>query len=48
MTDLLKMLHDERAATAKRLAGIDAAISALNGSGSPAKKTWSMSVEGRA
>jgi hypothetical protein len=47
MTDLLRMLHDERAALARKLAGIDAVISALNGIGSPAKKTWSMSVEAR-
>jgi hypothetical protein len=33
MTDLLKMLHDERATLSKKIAGIDAAIHALNGSG---------------
>jgi Fe-S cluster assembly scaffold protein SufB len=48
MTDLLEMLHDERAALARKLAGIDAAISALNGSGAPAKKTSRMSAEVRA
>jgi len=31
MTELLSMLHTERTALAKRLAGIDAAIHALNG-----------------
>jgi hypothetical protein len=35
MTDLLKMLHDERAALLRKLAGVDAAISALNGSVAP-------------
>jgi hypothetical protein len=35
MTDLLKMLHDERASLAGKLAGVDAAISALNGSAAP-------------
>jgi hypothetical protein len=30
MTDLLKMLHDERAKLVRKLAGVDAAISALN------------------
>jgi hypothetical protein len=33
MTDLLKMLHDERASLSRKIAGIDAAIHALNGSG---------------
>jgi hypothetical protein len=38
MTDLLKMLHDERASLSKKIAGIDAAIHALNGSSvAPAK-----------
>ena len=32
MTDLLKMLHDERAALLNKIAGIEAAIAALNGS----------------
>jgi hypothetical protein len=31
MTELLNMLHNERTALAKKLAGIDAAIHALNG-----------------
>lgn len=53
MTDLLKLLHDERASTAKRLAGIDAAIQALNGNTAPTsapvkKRTWTMSAEARA
>jgi len=52
MTDLLKLLHDERTSTAKRLAGIDAAIQALNGNGvaksAPVKRTWKLSAEGRA
>jgi hypothetical protein len=37
MTDLLNLLHDERAALARKLAGVDAAIQALNGSAAPAK-----------
>ena len=37
MTELLNMLHTERTALAKKLAGIDAAIHALNGSVAPAK-----------
>lgn len=49
MTDLLKMLHDERGSLAKKLAGIDAAISALNGAGTPAKaKKRTMSAAVRA
>jgi hypothetical protein len=55
MTDLLKLLHEERATVAKRLAGLDAAISALNGNyrnTTPAmvktKRTWKISAEGRA
>jgi len=48
MTDLLKMLHNERVALARRLAGIDAAISALNGSESPTTKTRTMSAAARA
>jgi len=57
MTDLLKMLHDERASLSKKIAGIDAAIHALNGSSGSAapvkavahkKRTWTMSAEGRA
>lgn len=37
MTDLLKMLRDERASLLRKLAGVDAAIHALNGSAAPAK-----------
>jgi len=56
MTDLLKMLHDERTSTAKRLVGIDAAIQALNGNGvltsvgknALGKRKWTMSAEARA
>ena len=33
MTDLLNMLHDERASLARKLAGVDAAIAAQ-------KKRW--------
>jgi hypothetical protein len=35
MTDLLNMLHDERASLARKLAGVDAAIAA-----SAQKKRW--------
>jgi hypothetical protein len=42
MTDLLNMLHHERATLVRKLAGVDAAISALNG-GSAAPKA----VKGR-
>ena len=50
MTDLLQMLHDERATLGEKLAGVDAAIAALNGNGAaPTKKrTWKMSAEARA
>lgn len=49
MTDLLKMLHDERASLSKKIAGIDAAIHALNGSVAPVvKRKWTMSAEARA
>jgi hypothetical protein len=52
MTDLLKMLHDERASLARKLASVDAAIHALNGSAAPAKagkkRTWKMSAAARA
>jgi hypothetical protein len=60
MTDLLNLLHEERATLAKKLAGIDAAIHALNGSSAatviPAvtgvkagkKRTWIMSAAARA
>jgi len=37
MTELLNMLHDERATLARKLAGVDAAIHALNGHAAPAK-----------
>jgi len=56
MTELLNLLHAERATLAKKLAGVDAAIHALNGSGSvlPAKaagtvkkRTWKMSAAAR-
>jgi hypothetical protein len=48
MTDLLRMLHDERATLAKRLAGIDAAIAALNGShGAPKKRTVSAAARAK-
>jgi hypothetical protein len=52
MTDLLKMLHDERAAVAKRLAGLDDAITALTGSSAPVKsapvkRKWKMSAKAR-
>jgi hypothetical protein len=43
MTDLLKMLHDDRGALAQRLVGIDAAISALNGGRAMAMKKVLMS-----
>jgi hypothetical protein len=57
MTDLLNMLHDERASLARRLAGVDAAIAALNGSNGHVaqkapvivkKRTWKMSAAARA
>lgn len=56
MTDLLNMLHAERIALTKRLAGIDAAIHALNGNAvvrsaaksAPGKRKWTMSAEARA
>jgi hypothetical protein len=55
MTELLNMLHTERTALAKRLAGIDAAIHALNGNAvvkraaksAPVKRTWTMSAAAR-
>jgi hypothetical protein len=58
MTDLLKMLHDERASPVRKLAGV-AAIHALNGSTVPTvtaavtgvkagkKRTWKMSAAAR-
>jgi len=49
MTDLLKLLHDERATVAKRLAGLDAAIEALGGKSALVKtKKRTMSAEARA
>ena len=50
MTDLLNMLHDERASLSKKIAGIDAAIHALNGSAAPVKagKKRTMSAAARA
>ena len=50
MTDLLKMLHDERATLVRKLAGVDAAISALNGGAAPkaAKGKRAMSAAARA
>jgi len=60
MTDLLNLLHEERATLTKKLAGIDAAIHALNGSSVPTviaagtrikagkKRTWKMSATARA
>jgi hypothetical protein len=55
MTELLNMLHTERTALAKKLAGIDAAIHALNGNAvpksatksAPVKRTWTMSAAAR-
>jgi hypothetical protein len=55
MTELLNMLHTERTALAKKLAGIDAAIHALNGNvvvksatkSAPVKRKWTMSTAAR-
>jgi hypothetical protein len=57
MTDLLNLLHAERATLTKKLAGVDAAIHALNGSnvatviavatGVRVKRTWTMSAAAR-
>jgi hypothetical protein len=59
MTELLNLLHEERATLAKKLAGIDAAINALNGSAvatviaavtgvkAGKKRTWKMSAAAR-
>jgi hypothetical protein len=52
MTDLLNMLHDERATLARRLAGIDSAIAALRGTNvsvksAPVKRKWKMSAAAR-
>jgi hypothetical protein len=50
MTDLLRMLRQERAAVAHRLAALDTAIHALNGNHAPEKKkrTRKMSTAARA
>ena len=49
MTDLLNMLHHERATLVRKLAGVDAAISALNGSAAPkALRRRTMSAVARA
>ncbi len=59
MTELLQMLHDERAMLTRKLAGLDAAIHALNGSRVIAikavtsvkvgkKRTWKLSAAARA
>jgi len=52
MTDLLNMLHDERASLVRKLAGVDAAIHALNGGSAVSvkagkKRTWKMSAATR-
>ena len=47
MTDLLRMLHDERATLAKRLVGIDAAIAALNGAIAPKKRVMSAAARAK-
>lgn len=51
MTDLLSMLHEERASLVRKLAGVDAAISALNGSAAPkavkGKRTMSAAARAR-
>jgi len=47
MTDLLKLLHDERGTLAKRLAGIDAAIAALSGKSASKKRTMSAEVRAK-
>jgi len=51
ITDLLNMLHDERATLVRKLAGVDAAISALNGSAAPkavkGKRTMSAAARSR-
>ena len=50
MTNLLTMLHVERTTLVRKLAGIDAAISALNGTAAPkaAKGRRTMSATARA
>jgi hypothetical protein len=51
MTDLLNMLHEERAKLVRKLAGVDAAILALNGSVAPkavrGKRTMSAAARAR-
>jgi hypothetical protein len=59
MTNLLNMLHEERASLVRKLAGVDAAIHALNGSSvatvisavpgvkTGKKRTWKMSAAAR-
>ena len=58
MTELLNLLHQERAILTKKLAGVDAAIHALNGSSvatviaavtgvKPGKRAWKMSAAAR-
>lgn len=51
MTDLLKMLYDERATLVRKMAGVDAAISALNGSAAQkaaeGKRTMSAAARAR-
>ena len=53
MADLLNMLHEERASLVRKLAGVDAAIHALNGGSAVSvkagkKRTWKMSAAARA
>jgi hypothetical protein len=60
MTELLNLLHEERTTLTKKLAGIDAAIHALNGSSvatviaavtgvkAGKRRTWKMSAAARA
>jgi hypothetical protein len=60
MTDLLNMLHEERACLLRKLAAVDAAIHALNGSNvatviaavtgvkAGKKRKWKMSAAARA
>jgi hypothetical protein len=51
MTNLLTMLHEERATLVRKLAGVDAAISALNGTAAPkavkGRRTMSAAVRAR-
>jgi hypothetical protein len=48
MTTLLSMLHHERATLARKLAGVEAAISALNGTPKALKRRHTMSAAARA